>query len=102
VRLVAGGDAMLSPSVTRTLIAQFGDPHTAGRRSDAGSAIGRLTEREREVAMEVAKGHSNAEIAGRLFMSEATVKSHVSRLFAKLDATNRVQVAITVHDAGLA
>jgi len=52
--------------------------------------------------MEVAKGHSNAEIAGRLFMSEATVKSHVSRLFAKLDATNRVQVAITVHDAGLA
>jgi len=102
VRLVAGGDAMLSPSVTRTLIAQFGDPHTALRRSDAGSAIGRLTEREREVAMEVAKGHSNAEIAGRLFMSEATVKSHVSRLFAKLDATNRVQVAITVHDAGLA
>ena len=102
VRLVAGGDAMLSPSVTRTLIAQFGDPHTAGRRSDAVSAIGRLTEREREVAMEVAKGHSNAEIAGRLFMSEATVKSHVSRLFAKLDATNRVQVAITVHDAGLA
>jgi len=102
VRLVAGGDAMLSPSVTRTLIAQFGDPHTALRRSDAGSAIGRLTEREREVAMEVAKGHSNAEIAGRLFMSEATVKSHVSRLFAKLDATNRVQIAITVHDAGRA
>jgi len=102
VRLVAGGDAMLSPSVTRTLIAQFGDPHTAGRRSDAVSAIGRLTEREREVAMEVAKGHSNADIAGRFFMSEATVKSHVSRLFAKLDATNRVQVAITVHDAGLA
>jgi len=102
VRLVAGGDAMLSPSVTRTLIAQFGDPHTAGRRSDAVSAIGRLTEREREVAMEVAKGHSNAEISGRLFMSEATVKSHVSRLFAKLDASNRVQVAITIHDAGLA
>ena len=102
VRLVAGGEAMLSPSVTRTLIDQFGDPHSAGRRTDAIGAVGRLSEREREVALEIAQGRSNAEIAARLFMSEATVKAHVSRLFAKLDASNRVQVAITVHDAGLA
>ena len=102
VRLVAGGEAMLSPSVTRTLIDQFGDPHAADRRTDAINAVARLSEREREVAMEIAQGRSNAEIAARLFMSEATVKAHVSRLFAKLDATNRVQVAITVHDAGLA
>jgi len=102
VRLVAGGEAMLSPSVTRTLIDQFGDPHSAGRRTDAIGAVGRLSEREREVALEIAQGRSNAEIAARLFMSEATVKAHVSRLFAKLDASNRVQVAITVHDAGMA
>lgn len=102
VRLVAAGEAMLSPRVTRTLIDQFGDPHSAGRRTEAVAAVGRLSEREREVAMEIAQGRSNAEIAARLFMSEATVKAHVSRLFAKLDATNRVQVAITVHDAGLA
>jgi DNA-binding NarL/FixJ family response regulator len=102
VRLVAAGEAMLSPSVTRTLIDQFGDPDSSDRRTDAIAAVGRLTEREREVAMQIGKGRSNAEIAASLFMSEATVKAHVSRLFAKLDASNRVQVAITVHDAGLA
>ena len=61
-----------------------------------------LTGREREVAAEVAKGRSNAEIAAGLFMSEATVKAHVSRVMVKLGAANRVQVAITVRDAGLA
>jgi DNA-binding NarL/FixJ family response regulator len=102
VRLVAGGEAMLSPSVTRTLIDQFGDPQSSDRRAGAIAAVGRLSDREREVALEIAQGRSNAEIAAGLFMSEATVKAHVSRLFAKLDAANRVQVAITVHDAGLA
>jgi DNA-binding NarL/FixJ family response regulator len=59
-----------------------------------------LTEREREVAVAIGSGASNAEIAASLFMSEATVKSHVSRLFTKLDAANRVHIAIVVHDAG--
>jgi len=58
-----------------------------------------LTAREREVALAVASGASNAEVAATLFMSGATVKAHVSRLFAKLDVTNRVQIAIVVHDA---
>ena len=60
-----------------------------------------LTEREREVAAEVAQGRSNAEIAARLYMSEATVKAHVSRVMAKLGSANRVQVAITARDANL-
>ena len=101
VRLVAAGEAMLSPSVTRTLIEHFGTDQGAARREVAGQAVGTLTEREREVAAEVAEGRSNAEVATRLYMSEATVKAHVSRIMTKLGATNRVQIAITVRDAGL-
>ena len=102
VRLVAAGEAMLSPSVTRTLIERFGSDQSLSRWTTAEQAVRRLTEREREVAAEVAQGRANAEIAARLFMSEATVKAHVSRVIAKLGAANRVQVAITVRDAGLA
>ena len=102
VRLVAAGEAMLSPSVTRTLIERFGADPTAPRRLAAKKAVRGLTEREREVAAEVAQGRSNAEIAARLYMSEATVKAHVSRVMAKLGAANRVQVAITARDADLA
>jgi DNA-binding NarL/FixJ family response regulator len=101
VRLVAAGEAMLSPSVTRTLIEHFGAGPAAARRTAARAALRSLSEREREVAVEVGRGRSNAEIAARLYMSEATVKSHVSRLLTKLDAGNRVQIAILVHDAGL-
>ena len=61
-----------------------------------------LSEREREVAVEVARGRSNAEIAAKLYMSEATVKAHVSRVLTKLGVTNRVQIAIVVRDAGAA
>jgi DNA-binding NarL/FixJ family response regulator len=99
VRLVASGDAMLSPSVTRTLLSHFGDADAAERRRAAGRRLAALTDREREVAIAVGSGASNAEVAATLFMSEATVKAHVSRLFTKLDATNRVQIAIAVHDA---
>jgi DNA-binding NarL/FixJ family response regulator len=102
VRLVAAGEAMLSPSVTRTLIERFGSDPSAGKRTEARELIGALTDREREVATEVAQGRSNADIAGLLYMSEATVKAHVSRVLAKLGVTNRVQVAIIVRDAGLA
>jgi DNA-binding NarL/FixJ family response regulator len=102
VRLVAAGDAMLSPAVTRTLIEQFGADQPAPRRAAARQALRTLTDRERDVAAEVAQGRSNAEIATRLYMSEATVKAHVSRVLAKLGAANRVQVAIMARDAGLA
>lgn len=102
VRLVAAGEAMLSPSVTRTLIERFGADQDQARRAAAQEAVRALTGREREVAAEVARGRSNAEIAACLYMSEATVKAHVSRVMAKLGAANRVQVALTARDAGLA
>jgi DNA-binding NarL/FixJ family response regulator len=99
VRLVAAGDAMLSPSVTRTLLAHLGDDTASDRRRLAAERLTVLTEREREVAAAVGSGASNAEIAADLFMSEATVKAHVSRLLTKLAVTNRVHVAMLVHDA---
>jgi DNA-binding NarL/FixJ family response regulator len=99
VRLVASGEAMLSPSVTRTLLSHFADTRASDRRRAAAGRLALLTDRERDVALAVASGAPNAEIAAGLFMSEATVKAHVSRLFTKLDVTNRVQIAIVVHDA---
>ena len=101
VRLVAAGEAMLSPSVTRTLLSHFGDTHAAERRRVAAGRLATLTERERQVAVAVGSGASNAEVAASLFMSEATVKAHVSHLFTKLDVSNRVHIAIVVHDANL-
>ncbi len=101
VRRVAAGDAMLSPAVTRTVLAHVGDVATTERQDAARARLATLTEREREVAVAVASGASNAEVGATLFMSEATVKAHVSRLLTKLDAANRVQVAIIARDAGL-
>ena len=101
VRTVADGNAMLAPTVTRRLIAEFatrgGTRAVAARRR-----LEALTGRELEVVVAVAQGLSNAEIGRRLFMSEATVKAHVSSILAKLGMTNRVQAAILAHDAGLA
>jgi len=102
IRLVASGEAMLSPSVTRTLLAHVGDAQASDRRRAAAERLAALTDREREVAIAVGTGASNAEVAATLFMGEATVKAHVSRLFTKLDVANRVQIAIVVHDAGQA
>jgi len=99
VRLVAAGEAMLSPSVTRTLLSHLGDAQASERRRYAAQRLATLTDREREVAVAVGSGASNAEVAASLFMSEATVKAHVSRLFTKLDVANRVHIAIVVHDA---
>ncbi|MGN6693524.1 MAG: response regulator [Aquihabitans sp.] len=99
VRLVAAGEATLSPSVTRTLLAHLGNDDLADRRRVAAERLATLTDREREVATAVGSGASNAEVAAALFMSEATVKAHVSRLLTKLGLTNRVQIAILVHDA---
>ena len=99
VRLVASGDAIISPSVTRTLLSHFGDGQASDRRRSAAQRLAMLTDREREVAAEIGSGASNAQVAASLFMSETTVKAHVSRLFTKLDVVNRVQIAILVHDA---
>ncbi len=102
VRAVAAGDPMLSPSVIRTLIERVRAGGDDGRAAVARQRFERLTGRERDVALAVGRGLSNAEIAAELFLSVPTVKAHVTRIFEKLDATNRVQIAICVHDAGLA
>jgi DNA-binding NarL/FixJ family response regulator len=99
VRLVASGEAMLSPSVTRTLLSHLGDDDANDRRRAAERRLAALSDREREVAHAVASGASNAEVAASLFMSEATVKAYVSRLLTKLEVANRVHIAILVHDA---
>jgi DNA-binding NarL/FixJ family response regulator len=98
---VSAGEPMLSPSVTRQLIAHIGHTGADARRRDARSVLGRLSEREREVAVAVARGRSNADISRELFMSVPTVKAHVSRILSKLDLNNRTQIALLAHDAGL-
>ncbi|WP_433060301.1 response regulator [Dactylosporangium sp. CS-033363] len=99
VRIVAAGEAMLSPAVTRRLIDRVADPAAAARRGEARERLARLTGRERELAAAVGQGSSNAEIAAALRMSVPTVKAHVSRLLAKLALNNRVQIALLVQDA---
>lgn len=99
VHVVAGGEAMLSPRITTKLLSTFS---TSSPAQGAKSRIEELTAREREVAVAVAQGLSNAEIANHVYMSLSTVKVHIGRIMTKLDATNRTQVAIVAHDAGLA
>jgi DNA-binding NarL/FixJ family response regulator len=101
VRVVAAGEAMLSPGVTRRLIDHFAADPRVERRTRAQQLITGLTDREREVLIEVGRGLSNHDIGAALYMSEATVKAHVSRLLVKLGAGNRVQVAILAHEAGV-
>ncbi|WP_405621086.1 response regulator [Streptomyces sp. NBC_00076] len=101
VRRVAAGDPVLSPTVTRRLMDQAAGTTADTRRTRARERIAALNEREREVAVAVGRGLTNAEIATELFMSVATVKTHVSRILAKLDLNNRVQVALLAYDAGL-
>lgn len=100
VRVVAAGQAMLSPADTRKVIERFADRSLDGRRMAALDRLEALSDRERQVAIEVARGASNAEIARGLFLSEATIKAHVSHILTKLDLSNRVQLAIMAHDAG--
>ena len=101
IRTVAAGDAMLSPSATRSIVARLRSSTSTDRSSAAADRLTVLTERELEVAVCVGRGLSNSEIASELYLSVPTVKSHVSRLLTKLNSTNRVQVAMVVHDAGL-
>ncbi|WP_324652238.1 response regulator transcription factor [Georgenia sp. H159] len=98
---VARGEPMLSPSVTAQVITAATRGGDDSRERSARQRIERLTEREREVAVAIGRGLSNSEIAAELYMGMATVKTHVGRLFTKLEVTNRVQIALCVHDAGL-
>ena len=101
VRRVAAGDPVLSPAVTRQLMRHAVGTGPDTRRTRARERIAVLNDREREVAVAVGRGLANAEIATGLFMSVATVKTHVSRILAKLDLNNRVQIALLAYDAGL-
>lgn len=101
VRRVAAGDPVLSPAVTRQVMRHAAGTAAGPRRAHARARLDRLNDREREVAVAVARGLPNAPIATELFMSVATVKTHVSRILARLGLNNRVQIALLVHDAGL-
>jgi DNA-binding NarL/FixJ family response regulator len=100
VRAVAAGEPMLSPTVTRRLIGHVTDTEGGERRRHARQQLDRLTTREREVAVAIGLGKSNAEIGRELYMSVATVKAYVSRVLEKLELNNRVQIALLAHDAG--
>ncbi|MFJ9038225.1 response regulator [Streptomyces sp. NPDC102406] len=100
IRVVAAGDALIAPGVTRRLIADFVARPEPVRARPARSADG-ITQREREVLTLVGLGRSNQEIADELVISVATAKSHVARLFTKLDARDRVQLVITAYELGL-
>jgi DNA-binding NarL/FixJ family response regulator len=101
VRAVADGTASLSPAVTTTLIDSYVGRKAVPRRVEALRKVDGLSDREREVLVLLGSGESNAELAKRLFVSEATVKTYVSRLLTKLDIANRTQAAILAHEAGL-
>ncbi|GAB2918666.1 response regulator [Streptomyces heilongjiangensis] len=101
VRRVAAGDPVLSPAVTRRLMEHVAGAVPDTRRTTARSRIAALNDREREVAVAVGRGATNAEIAAALFLSVATVKTHVSRILTKLGLNNRVQIALVTYDAGL-
>ena len=105
IRAVASGDAVVSPSVTRRLLDTFA--HRLPAPDDAAARVptrgsSSLTAREREVLAEIARGCSNAEIASQLVLSEATVKTHVGRILAKLELRDRVQAVVFAYDVGLA
>jgi DNA-binding NarL/FixJ family response regulator len=104
IRVVASGDAIVSPSVTRRLLDQF-VPHLpvedAAPAPEAPPPADPLTDRERDVLLQVARGQSNAEIAAALFLSEATVKTHVGHMLTKLGLRDRVQLVIHAYETGL-
>ena len=99
IRRVAAGDAILSASITRRLMDRA--VAESGAEERARAALASLTPREHEVVLGIARGKTNAEIAARLFMSVATVKSHITHILTKLALTNRTQIALLAHDADL-
>jgi DNA-binding NarL/FixJ family response regulator len=98
VRVVAAGDALLAPSVTRRIIEQFARRPIA---PELGERVQSLTQREREVLIMLARGKSNAELAAELFVTEGTIKTHVSSLLAKLGLRDRVQAVVLAYESGL-
>jgi DNA-binding NarL/FixJ family response regulator len=100
IHVIAAGEALLAPSVTRRLLDQFAS-HLPAPAEATSPALAELTERELEVLRLVAQGLSNAEIADRLVVSETTVKTHVSHVFSKLDLRDRVQAVILAYQVGL-
>ncbi|MFI8103841.1 response regulator [Streptomyces sp. NPDC086023] len=101
VRVVAAGDALLAPSVTRRLIADFAASRPAPRADRAALRLNGLTPRETEVLELVARGLSNQEIAGHLVLAEQTVKTHIGRVLAKLDLRDRAQAVVFAYESGL-
>ncbi|OII68483.1 MULTISPECIES: response regulator transcription factor [unclassified Streptomyces] len=102
IRAVHSGDAVVAPSTTRRLLDRFSSMlPTAGSGQPQHRALDRLTDREREVMLLVAQGLSNGEIAARLVLSEATVKTHVGRILTKLELRDRVQVVVLAYETGL-
>ncbi|GHJ43428.1 DNA-binding response regulator [Catellatospora sp. TT07R-123] len=99
VRLVSTGDALLSPSITRRLVQRFAQP--GGDQPQVPADLSTLTPRELEVLRLVGRGLSNSEIAASLTLSEATVKTHVARIFAKLDLRDRAQAVVVAYETGL-
>jgi len=99
VRIVAAGDALLAPSVTRRVIAEYAQRPVAVKNDHA---LQLLSERERDVLKQLATGKSNAELADHLYLSESTVKTHVSHLLAKLGLRDRVQAVVFAYESGLA
>ncbi len=101
VRLVAAGDALLAPSITRRLVERFAAPASVPHLPAGAADLASLTAREREVLVLMARGLSNAELAERLTLSEATVKTHVARILAKLDLRDRVHAVVLAYETGL-
>lgn len=100
VRVVAAGEALLAPRVTRRLIEGFVRSRPPAR-TEAGGRLNGLTPRETEVLVHVARGRSNTEIAGELFLAEQTVKTHVSRILDKVGARDRAQAIVFAYESGL-
>ncbi|MFI8290714.1 response regulator [Streptomyces sp. NPDC085614] len=101
IRSVHSGDAVVAPSTTRRLLDRFSPMLPTTGKDPEHKEIDRLTDREREVMLLVAQGLSNGEIAARLVLSEATVKTHVGRILTKLDLRDRVQVVVLAYETGL-
>jgi DNA-binding NarL/FixJ family response regulator len=101
IRAVAAGSEMLSPAVTRRLIAEYVAPRDHPQRIESRRKLALLSDRERDVLTLIGRGLSNADAAQNLFMSEATIKTYVSRMLTKLGLANRTQAAILAHEAGL-
>ena len=99
VRSAGQGEALLDPTITRRLIERYARPQQPGAR--ATGKLAELTPREVEVLTQVARGHSNSEIAADMYLSEATIKTHVSRILAKLDLRDRVQAVVLAYEEGL-